>query len=182
MTVTAAPARHRLFFAFWPDEALRAAIARSTQSLFPLAGRPVSPPNLHVTAAFLGAVAEERVAALRALAGPVAPFPLTFDRIEHWPKPRVLAAVASRPPPALQVLIDGLWSRLDRLGFARESRPYRAHLTLAREVRMLRAGTNWQALEWPVTELRLVESRSTPAGVAYELIDGPGVLRSGGSA
>lgn len=157
----------RLFFAVWPDESLRAALEAARARLFPLAGRPVDPANLHVTAAFLGAVDEVKLARLAELAGPVAPFPMVFDRLEHWSRARVLAAVASQPPPRLRAIVEGLWQRLDRLGFAREPRPFVPHLTLVRDVKTVRTGLTWPALEWTVYRIHLVESVTTPAGVRY---------------
>ena len=158
---------HRLFFAFWPDETLRSALETARARLFPLAGRPVDLGNLHVTVAFLGAVEPSKLARLVELAGPVAPLPIVFDRLEHWTRPHVLAAVASQPPSRLRAIVDGLWQRLDRLGFAREPRPYVPHLTLVRDVKTLRPGLAWPPLEWTAYRIQLIESVTTPAGVRY---------------
>ncbi len=157
----------RLFFAFWPGERLRQALDTARNRLFPLSGRPVAAAGLHVTAAFLGAVSEARLPALLALSGPVPPFTITFDRLEHWPKPRVLVAATTHLRDDLRECVDGLWQRLDRLGFARETRPFRPHVTLARDVRSVREGLRWDPLPWPVDRLALVESVSTPDGVHY---------------
>ena len=161
----------RLFFAFWPDEPLRATLETARAHLFPLAGRPVDPANLHITAACLGAVDDAKLARLAELAGPVAPLSIVLDRLEHWSKPRVLVAVASQPPPRLRAIVDGLWQRLDRLGFAREPRPYVPHLSLVRDVKSVRPGLAWPELEWTVYRIQLVESVTTPAGVRYTPLD-----------
>jgi RNA 2',3'-cyclic 3'-phosphodiesterase len=158
---------HRVFFALWPDDRQRTAIEAARNRLFPLSGRPVEPGNLHVTLAFIGNVASDRVAQLAALCGPVPAFTIELDRLEHWSKPRVLVAAATHAPRELLQLVDGLWRRLDRLGFARETRPYRPHLTLARDVRSLRAGMAWAPVAWRVERLVLVESGPTPQGVRY---------------
>lgn len=159
--------QRRLFFAFWPDEPLRDALELARNRLFPLSGRPVAATGLHVTAAFLGAVSEARLEALEALRGPVPPLTITLDRVEHWPKPRVLVAATTHLSDDLRRFVDGLWQRLDRLGFAREPRPYRPHVTLARDVRSVRANLRWEPFDWPVDRLELVESVSTPDGVIY---------------
>lgn len=159
--------QHRLFFALWPDQALRSTLEAARARLFPLAGRPVDPGNLHVTLAFLGAVDGAKLGRLAELAGPVAPVSILFDRLEHWSRPRVLAAVASQPPARLGAIVDGLWQRLDRLGFSREPRPYVPHLTLVRDVKSVRPGLAWPPLEWTAYRIQLVESASTPAGVRY---------------
>jgi RNA 2',3'-cyclic 3'-phosphodiesterase len=163
--------QHRLFFAFWPDEALRGTLEAARARLFPLAGRPVEPgqPARHARLPRRRRRPEARAAA-RAR-GPVAPLPIVFDRLEHWTRPRVLAAVASQPPPRLRAIVDGLWQRLDRLGFAREPRPYVPHLTLVRDVKTLRAGLAWPPLEWTAYRIQLVESVGTPGGVRYAPLD-----------
>jgi 2'-5' RNA ligase len=164
--------KRRLFFAFWPDESLRGALEAARNRLFPLSGRPVGAAGLHVTAAFLGAVSDTRLGALQALCGPVPPLTITLDRLEHWPKPRVLVAATTHVPDNVRLLVDGLWQRLDRLGFAREPRPFRPHVTLARDVRSVRSGLPWTPFHWPVNRVSLVESVSTPDGVVYQPIAG----------
>jgi len=161
------PATRRLFFAFWPDELLRRRLEAARNRLFPLAGRPVAVAGLHVTAAFLGGVPAHRLPELLALAGPVTPLAIDLDRLEHWPKPRVLVAAGTHLTDDLRALVDGLWRRLDRLGFARESRPYRPHVTLARDVRHVRADLPWTPVRWNVERVCLVESVPSPAGTVY---------------
>lgn len=157
----------RLFFGFWPGEPVRLALSSARNRLFPLAGRPVDLAGVHVTAAFLGAVSPARVPALLALAGPVHPLTITFDRLELWPRPRVLVAATGHVRDDLRECVDGLWRRLDRLGFARETRPFRPHVTLVREVRSVREGLRWEPLAWPVDRLSLIESVPLAEGVAY---------------
>jgi 2'-5' RNA ligase len=167
------PARLRLFFAFWPEDRVRHALEAARARLFPLAGRPVATGDLHVTAAFIGLMESARVDALKALTGTIPAFDLVFDQLEHWPKPRVLVATCRHVTPAAHKAVDDLWRRLDRQGFARDPRPYKPHVTLARDVRTLRTGLAWQAVPWTVTRLRLVESLpSTGAsGLRYRPID-----------
>lgn len=162
----------RVFFAFWPEPDLRAAVDAARNRLFPLAGRPVPAGNLHVTAAFLGAVQPARLPGLAALAGPVPPLTITLDRLEHWPKPRVLVAASTHLTNDLWALVDDLWRRLDRLGFRRETRPYHPHVTLARDIRSVRPGLPWAPLLWPVASLALVVSEPAPEGVLYRPLAG----------
>lgn len=147
----------RLFYALWPDAAERDAMAAAARRLFPLSGRPVAAADLHVTLAFVGSVAAARVASFLDLECALPAVALSFDRLEHWPRPRVLVAAAGQTPAALQRGVDQLWQRLDRLGVARDARPFRPHVTLARDVRQQRA-SGWSPVCWNARAIRLVES------------------------
>jgi RNA 2',3'-cyclic 3'-phosphodiesterase len=158
----------RLFFALLPDQTMRRSLEHSRQRIFPLAGRPVDPANFHMTLAFLGAVGEERSRLLRELAAPMPSCDFTLDRLELWGKQGVLVAAASQVPENLACQVNALWQRLGRLGFARDSRPFKPHVTLARDVRSLRPGTPWTAVHWRCDRVQLMESISVPGGVRYE--------------
>jgi 2'-5' RNA ligase len=97
-------------------------------------GRALTQPDLHVTLCFLGAVGEAQLAALCERAGQVqAPsFELLFDRLELWREARILAATASRVPPAGVALAEALATGARELGLAPDVRAWRPHLTLVR--------------------------------------------------
>ena len=162
----------RVFFAFWPEPAALARIEAARHRLFPLSGRAVDAADLHMTAAFLGAVEPGRVDALRSLCGPVDAGMLTLDRAEHWPKSEVLVATASQIPPTLTRCVDDLWRRLDRLGFARETRAFRPHVTLARDVPSVRLPLKWTPVEWSPGWIGLFESVQAASGPRYREIRG----------
>ncbi len=157
----------RLFYAFWPDESLRHEVESARAKLFPLAGRPVAVANLHVTVAFLGDVEESRIPRLSELAGPIAPVSIVFDRLQHWSRSRALAAMASQPPPRVHSIAAALWLRLDRLGYAREARPYLPHVTLVRDIRAVRSALPWAPVEWTAYRVHLLESRVISGDVLY---------------
>jgi RNA 2',3'-cyclic 3'-phosphodiesterase len=158
----------RLFFAFWPDEALRAAVMSATHATrATVLGRSVPGAELHVTLAFLGRRPTSELPALIGAARelPGRPFRLHFAGIEYWPGPRVLAAVADQGSAAAAALAAALWQRLGKLGLEPEARPYRAHITLMRSAR----ATPPPALtpfDWPVDSVTLVESQ-VGAGARY---------------
>ena len=133
----------------------------------------MSTADLHVTAAFVGFVESSRIDTLKKLAGAFPDFELRFDRLEHWPKPRVLVASCCAVAPAARAVVDDVWRHLGRQGFPRDPRPWRPHVTLARDVKTLRGGLSWQAVLWTVNRLRLVESLNTPgpSGERYRLLD-----------
>lgn len=177
------PDHHRLFFALWPEPALRRALAAATADAASRAtGNRVPPANLHVTLAFLGMVPGRTFVHLLEIGGrgrwPAVR--LDFDRVEYWHKPRVLVALPDAVPEAGQRVVDRLWDSLERLGFAREARPWKPHLTLVRKVtrppprnldlplpsRPARDPADWK--------LALVESLTHPDGARYKpLADWP---------
>lgn len=165
----------RLFFALWPDPASREALVHATRkAVRHCGGRPVPQGNLHATVAFLGSVPEAASSAVlaagsaAAMAG--APFTLTVDAIEFWPRPQVLVATAATPPQA-EALAERLWRSVEPLGVPRDLRPLRIHLTLARKVRKPAPGLAMHPVDWRVDGLALVESVTDPAGARYTPLD-----------
>ena len=94
--------------------------------------------RLHLTVRFIGEVDEDRAAAIgRVLEARLeaAPFELSIDHAGAFPergRPRVLWAGISHGIQGLQTLEREVSARLYSCGLAREERPYRPHLTLAR--------------------------------------------------
>ena len=165
-----AAVRQRLFFALWPDDETRRALARLARTLLPCAnGRPVAAQKLHLTVAFLGLVdAGFRECVERAAGSLSAPaFELEFRRIGYWPGPRVLWAAPERTPEALTGLASMLRNALVACGYEPESRPFRAHVTLARKVRGPASETTHALIRWPVADFHLVESETLAQGARY---------------
>lgn len=163
----------RLFFALWPDEALRGLLTVYAQrELASFNGRAMPAENWHVTLAFLGSVAEARLGELRRIGGElaIAPCKLELDRLVVWPRARVLAVAASHLPIELQTFVGALQRRLGSAGFRTEDQPYRAHVTLARNVRVGAMEQTIMPLIWPVNGFVLVESTSSPRGSRYQVI------------
>jgi 2'-5' RNA ligase len=170
----------RLFFALQPSaeqsEALLAQIAPS------LAAQQVSlipPGNLHATLCFLGAVAREKLPALCEAAARVRSrgVSIHFDALEFWPKPKIVCATASEQCAAsASALARTLSDAVVEAGFTPDIKPFRAHLTLARKVRVAQAA----ALAFPqslspgfvvrCSEFALMESRRGEAGSIYSVV------------
>ena len=164
----------RLFFALWPDPAVRQALSgRIGAIMASLEGKPQRPDQWHVTLEFMGQVPRERRPALRAAADRVRQAPLTieFDRLEHWRKPQVVCLVASRVPAGLAVLVTQLHAALLEEGFTLDARPFCPHLTLARKVRAAAAVPLEPPFVWQSTGFALVRSVTDPAGSRYEPLD-----------
>ncbi|HYD39933.1 MAG TPA: RNA 2',3'-cyclic phosphodiesterase [Anaeromyxobacter sp.] len=182
----------RLFVALEPPEPVRRRIAAAAAALRRGAGaaasdvRWVAEENLHLTIQFLGAVPEERVAAVETAVTEVAaaarPLSLEVKGAGGFPnarRPRVVWLGLAGDVPALAALAAELGKRLTPLGFAPEARPFSAHLTLgrAREPRgapglggALAAAAQDGGVAWRAAELVLFESHLSPKGPRYEAV------------
>jgi RNA 2',3'-cyclic 3'-phosphodiesterase len=170
--------RRRLFFALWPRAEDRAALARATEApLAGIAGKAVPIENHHLTLAFLGAVADERVPDVRAVGQRVAAhlpastrIDVHLDRLEYWRKAQIVVAEAEAPAAA-SALARELKEELVREGFAPDLKPFRAHVTLARKVSRASASLRMKSVHWSFDALALVESRTLPSGSLYSVVD-----------
>ncbi|MCP4696381.1 MAG: RNA 2',3'-cyclic phosphodiesterase [Gammaproteobacteria bacterium] len=175
MNIAATPPVQRLFFALWPDEALREQLRelRRPYLMNKKNGKPVHCKNLHITLSFLGNIEASRRQCLERVADSIQAqnFILRLDRIGYWPRPRILWAGASSAAGPLQTLVEELDHGLEACGMVPESRAYKAHLTLARKYRNgpLKPLTI-QPLDWTVSDFALVESHTHPDGVQYKVL------------
>ncbi len=185
----------RLFVAVELDEATRAnasrAATRLAEALGPEARRAVTwvaASNLHVTLRFLGEVEEGVASELKTrLQRPfdTPAFELRVAGLGAFPPagpPRVFWLGLTSGAERLAELHDEIEARLDGLGFEREDRPFRAHLTLARvkgrlhqDARRLLASTPADAIGGgTVSRVTLFESRLSPRGAIHTaLAHGP---------
>jgi 2'-5' RNA ligase len=164
----------RLFFALWPDAAVRRRIAaESGPVLKRFRCNPVPAVNYHLTLAFLGTVARRQIPNLQAAAADVefTPFDLELDTIGSWPRSRVAWLGASGCPGELTTLVDDLWSALGKLDFIPDSKPFAAHVTLARNfLGKVARELDDSPIEWPVREFVLVNSETLPEGAVYSVL------------
>lgn len=163
--------RQRLFFALWPDEALREALTPLLRLKRECGGRAHPPSNLHITLNFLGMVDAAIRDCLERAADEIAvpPFELTLDRFGYWPRPKVMWLGCSKVPGPLQALVEGLNGAMRGCGLQPEGRPYHPHLTLLRKAQ--RAPTaEPPSLTWQADDFVLAESVSTPGGVEYRVL------------
>jgi 2'-5' RNA ligase len=174
----------RLFIAI----PLPADVAARAASILPTslpALRRVKAENLHVTLAFLGQTADDRLddvtAAAREAASPVGRFTLAFDRAGRFPergKPRVVWLAMAEGAPRVLELGAGVYAGLRSRGLRFDDRPLAPHLTLARvaddasapEARTVGAaveGLEVGRLAFAVTEIAVVQSVLSPKGPRY---------------
>jgi RNA 2',3'-cyclic 3'-phosphodiesterase len=177
-------ATRRLFFALWPDEEQRTALAHATaKAVRGCGGRPVPAANLHVTLCFLGSVPAVRLTELDAAArriatsrAPAALLALDFERLEHWARPQLLCALtATRLPAAATVsaqeLARALGDATVAAGFAPDLKPFREHVTLARKVVKARFDERIHPVRWRFCAFALIESRTLAAGPVYSVVE-----------
>lgn len=175
----------RLFFALWPDEAVRTRLAEEAGRLHEgLAGRITRTETVHLTLVFIGDLARDRIPGLieRLDAVDAAAFTIDFDRADCWEHNRIAFLTASRPPDALYGLVAQLEQALADLAIPFDRRPYKPHITLLRKARCPNrnpaAGRVSESPEWgdfePITwsaeGFVLVESVSTPEGIRYDVL------------
>jgi 2'-5' RNA ligase len=163
----------RLFFALWPSDELRQQIEHETRKAARHSGGRVIPAaNLHITLAFLGSTPESKlpdaIACARETA--VGPFELTLGNLQWWERQQLLCLESTAGVEALQDLVGRLQSSLRTKGFAIEGRPFRPHVTLAREVLREHEFKPIKQLCWQVRGIELVESRTLPAGSEYTVL------------
>jgi 2'-5' RNA ligase len=167
----------RLFAAVYPSEDARTDLAATLVPLS-LPGRSVRPAQWHLTLAFLDEVPEPRVpevrSAVRDAAGEVAAFPLRLGGAGAFGQ-TVWVGVGGDTEP-LGRLAEVLRERLRDGGFPLDTRPFRAHLTVARGVQTRRrevaatlaALANYTGPPWTVRQLVLVRSTLAPGGARHE--------------
>lgn len=171
----------RLFFALWPEPGLQRELGRRAQAIGRASGgRATRAGNIHLTLVFLGDVAAERTAAVRAAADGAngAACELTLDRVGYWKHNRIAWAGTDTTPPALAALVAALEGRLAAAGFAFDRRPYVPHVTLVRAARAAES-PRFRPLAWPCREFVLVQSVRDAQGARYEVIGRWDLVASG---
>ena len=166
----------RLFFAVWPDDAARIRLATVAGEVAAQRGGRATPAeNLHVTVAFLGTVAADRIdplgnVASAARAG-IEPFELILDRVGGAGS-QIAWLAPSTVPPVLARLHENLVDALAQQGFEADERRYRPHVTLARRcVRPARRG-GVEPVRWIVDRFAMVASTPQAGGSRYDELAG----------
>ncbi|MBI3902349.1 MAG: RNA 2',3'-cyclic phosphodiesterase [Nitrosomonadales bacterium] len=128
----------RMFFALWPDDAERAALAALQPGLHELCGgHAMRADTLHATLVFMGEVAPQRLESLQLAAQEVAgeSFELTFDMMRYWGHNHIVYAAPRIVPPQLAQLVGDLKQCLDKHRFRIDNHPYKPHVTLLRHAK-----------------------------------------------
>jgi 2'-5' RNA ligase len=167
----------RVFFALWPDAEARDALAALSRTIAARAGgRAPAVENLHLTLAFVGEIAPDRVAALvtagREAADGVVAFEFALDRVGAFRGNRIVWAGASSVPAELDRLARRLGEALVAQGFLADPRPFQAHVTLARRCRRAVDAPLAVPVVWRVARFVLNASELASGGSRYRELDG----------
>ncbi len=164
--------RQRLFFALWPDEAVRRQLAAYPPRLMGCGGRLVVLENLHITLAFLGSVDADTRRCMEQAADAISlpAFTLQLDRLGFWRRPQVVWLGTETLPPPLLDLAMAMKNAMLGCHLEPDERPFQAHMTLMRKARRPPAENFISPLAWPINEFALVVSETRPEGVRYEVL------------
>ena len=139
----------RLFVAIGLDEPFKKAVLDYQSALKRSAvyGNFSSPANLHLTLAFIGEV-RDATAALRAVRSvSFEPFPLTLSGCGQFGNLHWLGAKSDKKAEDLAI---SLRAALTKEGVPFDKKPFKAHITVAREVTL---PTHWQKLPAPLATM-----------------------------
>jgi RNA 2',3'-cyclic 3'-phosphodiesterase len=168
----------RLFFALWPSDLGRRELALAVEAAVRSSGgRPVPEANLHLTLAFLGNVSSARLQELGSIARQCAREQASvatlvqLQRLEVWRRPRILAATATSEPQAVRCLAEALVAATTAAGFAPDLKPFRAHVTVARQVVHSPQLESLPPVAWHLNGFALIDSRSGPSGPVYSVVE-----------
>lgn len=176
-TLTGDAGKSRVFFALWPDSALRARLhAESLRLHRLLGGRPTRPETLHLTLVFVGEVANSRLEELAGVAEAVKcpSFEMLFDQEACWRHNHIAHLGASRPPQALTGLVGQLSANLKAAEIDFDVRPFSPHITLVRKADCAKFAPEGkenparEPVRWSARDFVLVKSSLHAKGACYE--------------
>jgi 2'-5' RNA ligase len=165
----------RVFFAIWPDCAVRERLLEIGDSLQRnpgFAGRRIKAENIHLTLVFVGNVDRSGLDALCGAAEGIAkirkrPFELVIQEVGCWKHNHIVYAAPRRIPLALKELVSSLRKAIESVGFSTEERTYKPHVTLMRDATCPGLPQRIEPVAWEVREWLLVKSEQTREGVVY---------------
>lgn len=134
-------------------------------------GRFTRPDNLHITLKFLGELPPDKVSGLcKAIAEAGGEkFMLEVGGARMFNRNGILAADVTAGADKLAALAARLETALEKRGIPRETRPFRAHITLARDFQPSGglSGVPQQRCAFTVDEVILFESRRENGRLVY---------------
>lgn len=169
--LTAAAGTARVFFALWPDKALRRQLHQASGRLHQAhGGRRMKPDTVHLTLLFIGSIERERLPELQAVASAirVPQFDVAFDQADCWRHNRIAFLTASQAPNGLFELVKALEVQVSQTGIAYDRRSYKPHITLVRNADCTKIKPALEPIIWAAREFVLVESKVDSNGANYQ--------------
>jgi len=159
----------RLFIGVPPDRAAREALAETAQRLREeTSGRFSNPDLYHITLAFLGETAESNLPAIldsmRCGAAGLEPFSVSLGPVGCF-GPVLWRGI--EPATPLNGLAAALRAALSAANIRYDAKPFRAHITLARESRLPSRDLSLPSARYPIETLTLFESRRDGGALRY---------------
>ena len=165
----------RLFFALWPDDAVRNEIISRFEQMPQHAtqAKKMQPGNMHITLHFIGNVDSAMAACLHQAAQTVRStgFTLQLDTVGYFKSPQIFWMGCAQLPEGLRVLHQQLAEVLLPCGYQAESRPFTPHITLLRKLRDPGTRVAFEPVHWDVKSFSLIESLSSGEGVMYRPLE-----------
>lgn len=143
----------------------------------------ITESQMHLTLKFLGNIDKDRIKeisdALSVISSTLKPFTIGFLGIGAFPNidhPRVIWIGINKGAASLKILAEKIETTMEKLGFAKESREFTAHLTLGRIrasgnihnlIKLLKETSFSLETGIVVTEPILFQSTLTPKGAIY---------------
>ena len=164
----------RVFFAIWPEEAIRNRLCSLSERLgVACSGRRMIAENIHLTLVFLGEIRASQLDMLRSAANTVREqsFDFIVDRAGYWKYSRLVYATAGEVPQRLIRLVDLLKAHMSANGLSFENKTFKPHITLVRKVSLNFLPYSLRYLDkpiiWPVNDWVLVKSEQASDRTVY---------------
>lgn len=163
----------RVFFALWPEPALRRQLhALAVRYQEQCGGSAMRAGTLHLTLLFLGEVPRDNIRKLQRQvdALEMAPFSFRLAHIACWRHNRIAYAAPGEEVAPLQALSEALRALTDTAGIEFDRRDFTPHVTLLRKVTQAFESQPIRLPEWKVEGFSLVESSTLDQGASYRIL------------
>lgn len=163
----------RIFFALWPDAAVRGRLAQLLALQPQGQGKAHHPQDLHVTLVFIGQASRQYYECLRMAATRIEfePFALELTRFGYFANAKIVSVEPDASPP-LSGLAKNLTNALRGCGYKPDRREYHPHVTLLRKSPPLPQLKPFEPIIWKVNRFCLVESHEPDeSGCRYKILE-----------
>jgi 2'-5' RNA ligase len=164
----------RAFLGLSPDANTKFAIDVWRNDALPNLETLVPAANFHVTLAFLGNITTGQLEVITRLIDEmpkITAFDVSLDRLGYWPKPKAFWLGCQHTANEHLTLVKQTHEMANKSGMLLHEQDYVAHLTLARKCTVNPPAPTIPAnFQWRADKFHLFESKSSPQGVYYPII------------